>query len=50
MGVGGQRHAPSALPPGKGILLTYGNLIQPLLKSDKLPETFYEELRKFMTG
>jgi len=42
MGVGGQRHSPVTFPPAKGFLLTYVEQIQFLLKSDKLPGTFYE--------
>jgi len=42
MGVGGQRHSPATFPSGKEVLLTYVDQIQFLLKSDKLPDTFYE--------
>jgi len=33
---------PAAFPPGKGFLLTCVDQMEFLLKSNKLPDTFYE--------
>jgi hypothetical protein len=41
-GSGWSTPPPAAFPPGKGVLLTYVDQMQFLLKSDKLPDTFYE--------